>query len=108
LLVIPRLGVMWAELLEMPFMFVVIVLAARRTVKRMSVPAGAAPRLAMGLTALALLIGAEITLVIALRGMTLSEYIANREPVSGVVYLAMLAVFAAVPAVLRSNRAPSA
>ena len=97
LILIPRMGVMWAELLEMPFMFVAIVLATRWVVGRMSVPAKAGPRLTIGLTALSLLVAAELGLVLRLRGLTLAEYIESREPVSGTVYLLMLGVFAAMP-----------
>lgn len=97
LLVIPRLGVMWAELLEMPLMLVVIVAAARWVVRRLSVPPKRGARLGMGGVALALLLGAEIGVVLELRGLTLAEYVAQREPVSGVVYLVMLAVYAATP-----------
>ena len=97
LLLVPRLGVMWAELLEMPFMFVVIVLASRWVVRRSKVPPEAGPRLGMGLVALALLVGAELGLVLQLRGLSLAESVAQREPVSGTVYLVMLLVFAAMP-----------
>lgn len=97
LILIPRMGEMWAELFEMPFMFVAILLAARWVVRRLGVPAQAGPRLAMGLTALGLLVAAEIGLVLRLRGLTLAEYVEQREPVSGTVYLLMLGVFAAMP-----------
>jgi hypothetical protein len=100
LLVVPRLGVMWAELLEMPIMLLAIVAAARWTVRRLGVPPAAGSRVRMGLAALALLIAAELGLVLALRGLTFAEYVAQREPVSGVVYLVMLGVFAAMPALL--------
>ncbi len=104
LFVVPRLGVMWAELLEMPFMLVAIIAGARWTVRRLGVPPASEPRVMMGLTALALLIAAELGLVIALRGLTFSEYVAEREPVSGVVYLVMLGVFAAMPFLLTRRR----
>ena len=97
LVLIPRLGVMWAELAEMPLMLAVIVWAARWVVGRPGAPAGVGARAGIGLIALALLVCAELGLVLQLRGMSLAEYVAQREPVSGVVYLAMLAVFAAMP-----------
>ena len=50
--------------------------------------------------ALGLLVAAEILLAVALQDRTLGEYVASRDPVSGMVYLAMLALFAAMPLVL--------
>ncbi|MEZ5366804.1 MAG: hypothetical protein R2748_31810 [Bryobacterales bacterium] len=100
LVVVPRLGIMWAELLEMPFMLVAIVAAARWTVARFGFVGQIGASLAAGLGALALLLAAEVTVVLSLRGQSLQEYLDGREPVSGTVYLVMLAIFAAMPAVL--------
>ena len=97
LLVVPRVGVMWAELLETPFMLVAIVVSARWVVRRMCVSGAAAARLVMGLVALVLLLAAEVGMVLQLRGMTLAGYLEGREPVSGTVYLVMLALYAAMP-----------
>jgi hypothetical protein len=102
--VVPQIGVMWAELLEMPLMLVVIVLAARWTVRRLRVPRAPLPRLAMGLVALVLLLGAELTLVLGLQGLSLAEYVAIREPISGAVYLVMLGVFTAMPLLVAPTR----
>jgi hypothetical protein len=100
LFLVPRLGPRVSELLEMPIMFVVMVLAARFVVRRYALPARAAVRLGVGLTALALLLSAELLLAVALADRSVGEYIASRDPVSGSVYLAMLAVFALLPFVL--------
>jgi hypothetical protein len=94
---VPRVGVRMAELLEMPIMLLVIVLAARWIARRFAVPSATATRFGMGLVALALLLTAEFMLVRWLQGMTVREYLAARDPVSGAVYLAMLSVFAAMP-----------
>ena len=96
----PRFGTRMAELLEMPVMFVVIVLAARWIVGRLAIPPAAASRLGMGFLALALLLAAEFALVLKLRGMTISDYLANRDPVSGTAYYAMQGLFALMPAIL--------
>jgi len=40
----------------------------------------------MGCVALGLLLAAEFTLVLWLRGLSISEYLASRDPVSGTVY----------------------
>jgi len=97
---VPRLGERVAELVEMPFMFVVILLSARFIIRRFSLPAKVLARLGAGFVALGLLVAAEVLLAVALQDRTLGEYVASRDPVSGIVYLAMLALFAAMPLVL--------
>ncbi|MFC3147444.1 hypothetical protein [Piscinibacterium candidicorallinum] len=96
-LLVPRLGVRIAELIEMPVMAVVIVLAARFIARRFGLPTTAAVRLAVGGAALALMVAAELLLAVALQGQTISAYIASRDPVSGSAYLLMLGVFALIP-----------
>jgi hypothetical protein len=97
LLVVPRLGARTAELIEAPVMLAVTVLAARWTVRRLAVPPARVPRLAMGGIALGLLLAAEFTLVLGLRGMSMRDYFASLDPVSGTVYYALLGVFAVMP-----------
>jgi hypothetical protein len=94
--VVPRIGMRTAELLEMPIMLIVTVLAARWVVRRFALPRTFA-RFGMGFVALALLLGAELTLVVWVQGMTVRDYLAARDPISGTVYLVMLGVFAAMP-----------
>jgi hypothetical protein len=94
---VPRFGVRMAELMETPIMLVVIIIAARWIVRRLALRPTPSSRLGMGCVALALLLVAEFTLVLWLRGMSLSEYFASRDPVSGTVYYVMLGVFALVP-----------
>jgi hypothetical protein len=97
---VPRLGERIAELIEMPFMFVVILLAARYMARRFALPANVLARLGAGFLALGLLLTAEILLAVLLQDRTLGEYVSSRDPVSGMVYLAMLALFAMMPLVL--------
>lgn len=97
LLIVPRFGTRMAELMEMPIMLVVIVASARWLVRRLAVPSTTSSRLGMGCIALILLLVAELTLVLCLQGMSVSEYLANRDPVSGTVYYTTLAVFAVMP-----------
>ncbi|MCP9828167.1 MULTISPECIES: hypothetical protein [unclassified Synechococcus] len=105
-LLVPRLGERTAELIEMPFMFVAIVVSARLIIWRFRLPASAMIRLGAGCLALGLLVGAEVLLAVAIQERTLGEYVASRDPVSGGVYLAMLVLFAVMPLVLA--RLPSA
>lgn len=97
---VPRLGTMLAELIEAPFMLTVIVLAARWIIVRFELQRHLGPRLFAGGLALALLLVAELTLVLGLRGLTLGEYLATREPISGTVYLIMLGFYAIMPSLL--------
>ena len=97
---VPRLGERAAELIEMPFMFVVVLVSARFITRRFALPANVLARLGAGFLALGLLAAAEALLAVALQDRTLGEYIASRDPVSGIVYLAMLALLAVMPLVL--------
>jgi len=94
---VPRLGERLAELSEMPLMFVVILLAAGFVVRRFAIPPAMPHRLGIGLLALGLLLAAELLLAVALQDRSLADYVASRDPVSGSVYLAMLALFALMP-----------
>jgi hypothetical protein len=95
--VVPRLGTRIAELLEAPIMFGVTIFAARWIVRRFAVPPAPSRRLGMGCLGLALMLVAEFTLVRWLRGISVSEYLATRDPVSGTVYYGMLGLFAIMP-----------
>lgn len=97
-LLVPRLGERISELSEMPLMLAVIVMAARFVIRRFAVPLALPARLGTGLLALALLLAAEVLLAVVLQERSLAEYVASRDPVSGGVYLAMLVLFALMPA----------
>jgi len=99
-LIVPRLGERMAELIEMPFMFAVILLAARFITKRFALPPSTSVRLTAGFLALGLSILAELLLAAVLQDQSVGEYIASRDPVSGGVYLAMLVLFALMPLIL--------
>ena len=103
---VPRFGTRMAELMETPIMFVVTLVAARWIVRRLALPSAASIRLGMGCVALGLLLVAEFTLVLWLRGLSISEYLATRDPVSGTVYYVMLGIFAIMPFLVarRDNR----
>jgi hypothetical protein len=94
---VPRLGTRVAELLEMPVMLIVIVYAARFIVARYELPAAARVSLSAGALALALLVAAELLLAFGLQRLSVAQYIASRDPISGSVYAAMLIVFAFMP-----------
>lgn len=104
----PLVGERLAELIEAPIMLVVIVAAARWVVRRLGVSARRRERLAVGLVALALLLISESTVVLGLRGLSIAEYAAGRDPVAGAVYLVMLALFAAMPLAVARRQKPQA
>jgi len=101
---VPRLGERYAELVEMPFMFVAIVLAARYVVRRFVLPASLPVRLQVGFAALLMSVLAELLLATVLQDRSLAQFIASRDPVSGSVYLGMLLLFALMPAILARLR----
>ena len=88
----PRIGLRAAELTELPFMIAAITLAARFILRRY--PRGP---LRTGLVALALLLGAEISVGMLMRGLSLAQILFDRDPVSGPAYYASLAYFAILP-----------
>lgn len=99
--VVPRVGARQAELMETPIMLVVTIVASRWTVLRLAVPHTSSARLGMGGIALILLLVAEFGFMLWLRRLTIREYLASRDPVSGTVYYVMLAVFAIMPLLVR-------
>jgi hypothetical protein len=101
---VPRLGERIAELCEMPLMFVVILVAAKFVIRHFALPPSMPARLGTGLLALILLLAAELVLAMVLQGRSLADYVASRDPVSGSVYLAMLVLFALMPAFVGKTR----
>jgi hypothetical protein len=95
--IVPRVGMRTAELMETPIMFVVIVLAARWVARRLLLPPTVATRLGFGFVALGLLLIAEFTVILWLRGLTIRAYLAGRDHLAGTVYIIMLSVFALMP-----------
>jgi hypothetical protein len=95
--VVPRLGVRMAELIESPVMLAVSAIAARWVIRRLGVPPTFSIRVIMGAIALLLMLVAELTLVLWVRGVSIREYTASRDPVSESVYYVSLAVFAVMP-----------
>ena len=80
----PRMGVRAAELVEMPFMLIAIYFAARFVVRSFR-PASSA-RIRIGWIALAMLLAAEVSLGVLLRGSSPLQMLFDRDPVSGTAY----------------------
>src|SRR3990172_11480754 len=83
--------------IEAPIMLVATILAARWVARRGTVPPTTSARLGVGFVALSILLVAEFTVVLWLRGLTIDQYFASRDPVAGTVYIVMLGVFAIMP-----------
>ena len=58
---------------------------------------GRARRLAVGCIGLILMLAAEFGFVLRLRGISIGQYLASRDPVAGTLYYLMLVVFALMP-----------
>ncbi len=97
--VVPLVRTRAAELLEAPFMLLIAAVAALWLVHRFRYVSRSSHWLGVGPVALALMIVVEFT-VVRLRGLSLPEYFANRDPVSSAVYFASLAAFAIFPLLL--------
>ena len=92
----PRVGERWAELAEAPLMLVAIILSARFVVRRFPA-AHRGSYLVSGGIALFLLVVMEFSVVLGIRGLSLRDYFAERDPLAGSVYAVMLLIFAAMP-----------
>ncbi|MFO0721007.1 MAG: hypothetical protein U0319_09760 [Nitrospira sp.] len=104
LLLLPVLGERAAELLEMPFMLIVIVLAARWIDRRFLAGVDDRGRIVVGLLAFGLVLSAEFVVGIALRGMTPRDVLFARDPVSGAAYYLSLLLFAVMPWLIAQRR----
>jgi hypothetical protein len=98
--IVPRFGTRRAEVMEAPIMFAITVLGSRWVVRRFAKRASFPGRLAVGLFALGLLLLSEFTVVLWIRGLTIAEYLARRDPVAGTAYVVLLAAFALMPSVV--------
>jgi hypothetical protein len=93
----PRTGARAAELMEAPIMLAVSLVAAGWVVRHLDVPFQLSSRLGMGCVALGLMLLAEFTFVLRLRGISIREYWAARDPVAATAYYVSLGLFAIMP-----------
>lgn len=103
LLLEPHLGERWAELTEMPFMLIAIAVSARFAVRKFPATRRAS-YIVSGGVGLILLILVECTLVVAVRGLTIAQYFAERDPIAIAAYVLMVIIFTAMPWFLAGNR----
>ena len=104
LLLVPTVGEMYAELIEMPLMLIAIYYSAKFLVYRFSALPRLSAYLVIGVIALGLLLLTEFTLVLGLRGISFAQYIAARDPVSGIAYALSLCIYALMPFIISKTR----
>jgi hypothetical protein len=78
-------------------MFVAILLSARWINQHFADADNISTRLKIGFLALSFLLVAEIALGVGLQGASIAEVLLNHDPISGMVYYAMLILFALMP-----------
>lgn len=100
LTLVPLLGVRTAELLEMPLMLIVVVIAARWIVRHRLDAYRLSPALSAGFLALGIMLFAELAVGMWLRGLSATEVFFDRDPVSDSAYYASLLLFAVMPTIL--------
>lgn len=93
---VPALGTRYAELIEIPWMLLVVWLAGR-WIGRQTKSRDQAVR--VGVLALAMLLGAEVGLGVLLLGKSPVQALFEKDPISGTAYYLSLLVFAVMPAV---------
>ena len=98
-LIVPKLGIRWAELLEMPVMLTVIYFASGNINKRF--PLSPADRLGFGLLALGIAFAADLAVAVFLQGRSIRDALLDRDPVSGSAYYVLLIIFAILPRLRR-------
>lgn len=101
---VPVLGVRGAELLEQPVMIAASWLAARWVVRRHAL-AEAGVALRVGLFAVAVLLGLEVGLGVALGGRAPLDVLLDKDPVSGPAYYASVCIFGLLPWLLTRRAA---
>jgi hypothetical protein len=101
LLLAPRFGVAVASALEALPMFAAIFHFAPLIARRFGVAPKSGGRIVMGLFGLTLLIGAEIAMTRAMRGLSPEQWLAHFASFEGVIYAALLLAFAAMPWIRR-------
>lgn len=97
LLLAPALGDLFALLTELPVMLSLSWIVSRRLVRGQTALVGTAPRLTMGVFALALLMSAEFTLARSAFGLTPGAFLAGYLSLTGALGLAGQVAFALFP-----------
>ena len=103
LLVVPLLGERAAELIELPVMLVATYFAARFVTQRFKATRRV-EYLHSGLVALGLLLLAEAMFVVGILGLSITDYIAKKDPVAGAAYVVALIIYMGMPWLVGKTR----
>jgi hypothetical protein len=101
---VPRVGARTAEVLEAPIMLVITIVVAWWITRRFAVPRTPSSQLGMGVVALVLMLIAEFGFVLWLRGLSIRDYLAGRNPVAAAVYYVTLLLFGVMPLLVSRSR----
>ncbi|UPT64677.1 MAG: hypothetical protein M0D54_09320 [Hyphomonadaceae bacterium JAD_PAG50586_4] len=93
----PWIGRTLAVLCEAPFLLIAMWFAARWAPGWVKLEPGSARRLGVGVVALAFQQVADLAVGFGLRGMNLSDQIAYFATLPGIIYIAILIIFATMP-----------
>ena len=97
---VSHFGRVEATLLEAIIMLLAMVVAARWVMRRFEVPQTPPATTAIGLVALGLLVPAEITGVVFVRGLSFQDYFSSFLTAPGMISLVMFLIFAAMPSLV--------
>jgi len=97
LLLEPRVGSVGAVAIEAPFLLGAMVIASRIVPRALQVAPSTGSLLSVGIVALALQQIADLTVGVALRGIPPLEQVARLATPEGMVYAALLVLFATMP-----------
>jgi len=100
----PSLGKTAAVAVEAPFLLAAMMVAAWKVPKWTGLNTSVGPLAAMGIGALILQQVADVAVALGLRGMTVSEQLASFATPEGLIYLALVIVFAAMPVLIHLRR----
>lgn len=100
----PMFGKVVAVLIEAPLMIAVMTAAAIWVGRRLTVPSDPASRLAMGVTALVVLMLAEALFAKVLRGQSLEQWLSSFATTEGAISAALFLLFAAMPLLVRHSK----
>jgi hypothetical protein len=93
----PWQGSRAAELVEAPFMLLAIVVAGRWVGRRLCYSDSPTFRFRVGLLTAGLVLAADVGVGVGLRDRSVAEVFTQRDPVSGSVYYALVALTAIAP-----------
>lgn len=99
-LLVPKVGERIAELIELPFLLVAIFLACRWIVGRFDLRGRVVIAILVGTIAASILLLVEFSIVLYIRGLTISEFLAARDPVAATFYYIAVIIFAVMPAII--------